>query len=105
MGAAVASRCLEPQQRSLQEIADANDDNRAFNTPGYDASVAYVAGLMEDAGFTVTTPEFIREQSTDTTPPELERITPEGAVPWPASDVRSFSGSGNGDVQAVQAQS
>jgi Zn-dependent M28 family amino/carboxypeptidase len=42
----------------LQRIADANGGNRALGTPGYDASVEYVAGTLRDAGFTVETPEF-----------------------------------------------
>ncbi len=44
----------------LQEIADANDGNRADGSPGYHASVDYVAQLLRDKGFDVTTPEFER---------------------------------------------
>ena len=46
--------------RKFQEIADANGGNRAQGTPGYDASVDYVAGLLRDKGFDVETPEFER---------------------------------------------
>jgi Zn-dependent M28 family amino/carboxypeptidase len=42
----------------LQEIADNNDGNRALGTKGYDASVDYVAGVLRDSGFDVTTDEF-----------------------------------------------
>ena len=42
----------------LQRIADANGGNRALGTPGYDASVEYVARTLRAAGFTVETPEF-----------------------------------------------
>jgi Zn-dependent M28 family amino/carboxypeptidase len=42
----------------LQEIADANDGNRALGTKGYEASVDYVAGVLRDKGFDVTTDEF-----------------------------------------------
>jgi Zn-dependent M28 family amino/carboxypeptidase len=42
----------------LQEIADANKGNRALGTPGYDASVDYVANTLRDNGFDVQTPEF-----------------------------------------------
>ncbi|MFW0872612.1 M28 family peptidase [Rhodococcoides corynebacterioides] len=42
----------------LTSIAEANDGNRAAGTPGYDASVDYVSGLLRDAGFEVETPEF-----------------------------------------------
>ncbi|MEZ5209222.1 MAG: hypothetical protein R2690_20135, partial [Acidimicrobiales bacterium] len=39
---------------ALQAIGDANGGNRAFDEPGYDASVDYVAGRLESAGYTVT---------------------------------------------------
>lgn len=42
----------------LQDIADANDGNRALGTKGYAASVDYVAGMLRDKGFDVTTDEF-----------------------------------------------
>lgn len=42
----------------LQEIADSNGGNRALGTPGYDASVDYVADTLRDSGFDVQTPEF-----------------------------------------------
>ena len=44
----------------LQKIADANDGNRADGTPGYQASVDYIAQLLRDKGFDVQTPEFQR---------------------------------------------
>ncbi|MUL81892.1 MULTISPECIES: M28 family peptidase [unclassified Mycolicibacterium] len=46
--------------RKLQEIADSHDGNRAVGSPGYDASVDYVAQLLRDKGFDVQTPEFER---------------------------------------------
>lgn len=42
----------------LQDIANANDGNRAVGTPGYQASVDYVADALRSKGFDVTTPEF-----------------------------------------------
>jgi Zn-dependent M28 family amino/carboxypeptidase len=44
--------------QELQRVADANGGNRALGTPGYDASVDYVAGALRNAGFQVQTPEF-----------------------------------------------
>lgn len=44
----------------LQNIADAHDGNRADGTPGYQASVDYVARMLRDKGFDVQTPEFQR---------------------------------------------
>lgn len=43
---------------ALQGIADAHGGNRALGTPGYDASVDYVATALRDKGFDVQTPEF-----------------------------------------------
>jgi Zn-dependent M28 family amino/carboxypeptidase len=42
----------------LQKIADEHGGNRALGTPGYDASVDYVAKTLRDNGFDVQTPEF-----------------------------------------------
>jgi Zn-dependent M28 family amino/carboxypeptidase len=42
----------------LQQIADANGGNRAIGTPGYDASVDYVANALRNKGFDVQTPQF-----------------------------------------------
>jgi Zn-dependent M28 family amino/carboxypeptidase len=44
--------------KKLQEIANAHDGTRALGTPGYDASVDYVANTLRDKGFDVQTPEF-----------------------------------------------
>ena len=46
--------------RALQDIANANRGNRAEGTPGYDASVDYVAKTLRDKGFKVSTPQFDR---------------------------------------------
>jgi Zn-dependent M28 family amino/carboxypeptidase len=46
--------------RALQDIATANHGNRAEGTPGYDASVEYVAKALRDRGFKVSTPQFDR---------------------------------------------
>jgi Zn-dependent M28 family amino/carboxypeptidase len=42
----------------LQEIADANGGNRAAGTPGYEASVDYIADTLRSKGFDVQLPEF-----------------------------------------------
>jgi Zn-dependent M28 family amino/carboxypeptidase len=44
--------------KQLQEIADANKGTRALGTPGFDASVDYVANTLRDKGFDVQTPDF-----------------------------------------------
>lgn len=42
----------------LQDIATAHGGNRAIGTPGYEASVDYVVGVLRERGFDVQTPEF-----------------------------------------------
>jgi len=54
----VTADAMMAHLKKLQEIADANDGNRALGTPGYDASVDYVANSLRDKGFDVQTPEF-----------------------------------------------
>jgi Zn-dependent M28 family amino/carboxypeptidase len=44
--------------RKFADIAKANNGSRADGTPGYDASVDYVATMLRDKGFDVQTPEF-----------------------------------------------
>ena len=43
---------------TLQDIANAHDGTRAVGTPGYEASVEFVAEVLRSKGFDVTTPEF-----------------------------------------------
>jgi aminopeptidase S len=51
------ARAMEHLQ-ALQKIADEHGGNRASGTPGYDASVDYVVGVLRDRGFKVSTPTF-----------------------------------------------
>ena len=44
--------------QKLQDIANANGGNRALGSPGYDASVDYVAGVLRNKGFDVQTTDF-----------------------------------------------
>jgi Zn-dependent M28 family amino/carboxypeptidase len=48
------------QLQQLQQIADANGGSRADGTPGYEASVDYIAKTLKDKGFDVQTPQFER---------------------------------------------
>src|SRR5687767_10298518 len=43
---------------AFQRIGDRNGGTRGALTPGYDASVEYVAGKLRDEGFIVSTPNF-----------------------------------------------
>src|SRR6185312_9648846 len=54
----VTTDAMYAHLEKLQQIADANDGNRAVGTPGFDASADYVAKTLRDKGFDVQTPEF-----------------------------------------------
>ncbi|WP_072690986.1 M20/M25/M40 family metallo-hydrolase [Rhodococcus marinonascens] len=58
LAASVTEAGVMEHLEKLQMIADDNDGNRASGTSGYDASVDYVAQVLEDNGFDVQTPEF-----------------------------------------------
>ncbi|MCB0932326.1 MAG: M20/M25/M40 family metallo-hydrolase [Mycobacterium sp.] len=55
---AVTTDSMMGHLAKLQEIADANGGTRAVGTPGYDASVNYVAETLRARGFDVQMPEF-----------------------------------------------
>jgi hypothetical protein len=87
---------VRSHQQELQAIADDNEDpsypgTRAAGTAGYQSSVDYVAGLLEDAGYEVTLDEFEFQFEF---PALLEQLTPVAAT-YPSG---SFTGGGFGEV-------
>ena len=54
----VTTDAMMAHLEKLQQIADAHGGNRALGTPGYDASVDYVAQTLRDKGFDVKTDDF-----------------------------------------------
>lgn len=54
----ITTEAMVAHLQKLQDIADANNGTRAVGTPGYDASVDYVVGVLRGKGFDVQTPEF-----------------------------------------------
>jgi Zn-dependent M28 family amino/carboxypeptidase len=60
LAAKVTADRMVAHLRALQDIANANHGNRGDGTPGYDASVDYVAKTLRDRGFKVSTPQFDR---------------------------------------------
>jgi Zn-dependent M28 family amino/carboxypeptidase len=82
---------------AFQAIADANEDpfypgTRAAGTQGYQDSVDYVAGLLEDAGWKVTLDAV---EITFNFPATLEQLTPIQAT----YETGVFTGSGDGEVE------
>ena len=81
---------------AFQRLADRNGGSRAAGTPGYDASVEYVAGKLRAAGYDVTTPAFtypvqvfdaktatVGATSVEAIPMEESPQTPVGGVTGP----------------------
>jgi Zn-dependent M28 family amino/carboxypeptidase len=60
---------------ALQDIADRNGGNRASGTTGYDASVDYVRGVLEAAGYEVTEQELTFPFSRELSPAEVQQIS------------------------------
>ena len=60
-------------QEAFQDIADANDGNRAAGTSGYTKSVDYVVKTLTAAGWKVSLDEF---PFTYVPPPKLQQLTP-----------------------------
>ncbi|MEU8382413.1 M28 family metallopeptidase [Streptosporangium sp. NPDC048865] len=98
-GESIRLASLKGHLRRLQEIADANGDNRAAATPGYDASFDYVAGKLRAAGYRVTSQEFKISFFRETAVPVLKRIRPARAY-VPGTDFRTMTYSGSGNVTA-----
>ena len=71
LAAKVTADAMYAHLHKLQEIADANRGSRAGGTPGYDASVDYIATTLKDKGFDVQTPEFDRLDGTQGGNPTL----------------------------------
>jgi Zn-dependent M28 family amino/carboxypeptidase len=106
---AVTVAGIREHQLALQQIANANGGTRAVGTPGYDASVDYIVGRAEAAGYEVSLDEFTYvEEFSEGSPPVLQETAPEPQVfvagSRPAFDGDFVSFTGNGDVTApVQA--
>jgi Zn-dependent M28 family amino/carboxypeptidase len=81
-------------QRVFQRIANTNGGTRASGTPGYDASVAYVASRLERAGYDVTLQEFTFPFFRELEPATLAQVSP---TPTEYA-TGTFDYSGTGDV-------
>jgi hypothetical protein len=90
---------VREHQQALQDIADKTEEpvypgTRAAGTAGYDASVDYVAGLLEDAGYQVTLDPV---DVTFNFPAVLRQVEPAEAE----YETGVFTGSGSGEVQGT----
>jgi len=85
---------VRSHQAAFQAIADANGGTRAAGTPGYDESVAYVAGTLAAVGYDVELNPF---DFTFVPPATLQQLAPVVAT----YETGSFTGSGVGTVTAT----
>ncbi|MDH2429005.1 M28 family metallopeptidase [Sphaerisporangium sp. TRM90804] len=86
---------------AFQAIANANGGNRAAGSPGYQASVDYVAGKLRKAGYKVTLQpiEFV-ESWAENSAPVLAQTAPNAKTYVPNEDFFTFPPSPAGDVTA-----
>jgi Zn-dependent M28 family amino/carboxypeptidase len=91
---------LKAHLAALQRIADENGGTRASGTPGYDASVEYIAEQLRRAGYT---PHLQRVRYTDShevAPHELARMSPAPFTYEYPDEFVSLRYSGSGEVEA-----
>ena len=98
--AAITPEGVRVHQSAFQDIADTYDGTRAAATPGYDASLDYIRGLVESAGYYVTVQPFEFPYFEELSPAQLEQLSPMPKL-YPYSDAAGFATmeySGAGDV-------
>ena len=93
---AVTTAGINEHLKALEAIAAGG--NRVSGTPRYDASVDYVKGRMQAAGYQVTVQPFAFPYNADISPAVLQRISPNPATFVDGVDFSSMTYSGNGDV-------
>ena len=89
---------VRAHQAALQAIADANGGTRAAGTPGYEASVEYVAGELRAAGYDVSFDEF---PFVYVAPSTLQQLTPTTGTYETGSYTGTGYGSATGAVTGV----
>ncbi|HZD17763.1 MAG TPA: M20/M25/M40 family metallo-hydrolase [Actinomycetota bacterium] len=85
---------------ALQRIAEEHGGTRAVGTPGYAASVAYVAETLRAAGYRLELPEADVPAFEQLAPSELELVEPEPRTWVDGVDFRAMLFSGSGDVRS-----
>ena len=86
--------------QAFQQIADANGGTRASGTPGFEASVAYVADKLSDKGFLVTIQDFPFAFFQELATPKLEQVSPTAKAYQQTVDFFTMTYSGSGEVTA-----
>src|SRR5215212_3128721 len=73
---AVTVNGILAHERALQAVANLNGGTRASGTPGYEASLNYVARRLERLGYRVSRQEFTFPFFRDLGAPELAQVSP-----------------------------
>jgi Zn-dependent M28 family amino/carboxypeptidase len=92
---------IREHQLALQAIADANGGIRTSGTPGYDASVAYVAAKLQTAGYAVTIQTFDFPYFAELSDASLAQIAPVPAAYTVNVDFATMTYSGSGTATAT----
>ena len=92
---------VRAHQVAFQAFADANGGTREASSPGYFASVDYVADMMSDAGYDVTVQEFEFPFFQELADPVLEQVSPNPTVYVDGVDFDTMEYSGSGNPTAL----
>jgi Zn-dependent M28 family amino/carboxypeptidase len=99
LGGQVSAEAIGRHLAALDQIALDNGGIRTSGTPGYDASVEYVAGELQAIGWEVTTPEFGFATFEELPGGTLE-VTGGGPTFTAGEDMHAMIYSAGGDVTA-----
>ncbi len=97
---AVTTEDILQHARRFEEIAEANGGNRAAGTPGYDASLDYVAQQLREAGYDVSVRPFEIPYYEELAPARLELVAPDARPYQEGEDFSALHFSGSGAVVA-----
>ena len=92
----VSARGLTEHLRALDRIARRNGGDRATGTPGYDASVRYVAARLRQSGWRVTVQQVPLRVPSEGSPARLSAASPGRLKPLVDFRVPTYSGAGGG---------
>ena len=96
---AVTATNIMEHLEALQAIADANGGNRAADSPGYEASLEYIAAALENAGYAPVIQPFSYDRY-DFTSASLERVSPDPETYEYGTGFLDMTYSGAGDETA-----
>lgn len=96
--AAVTEAGVMEHLEAFDEIAAANNGNRAAGLPGYEASRDYVVDRLRAAGYTPTVQAFQFPFYRQNAPSVFEQVTPTPTTYVEGTDFGTMTYSGSGDV-------